>query len=269
LTIAGGNASVAFTPKALRQVHRWSGGIPRLINLICDRALLAGFSIRTDRITPEMVTRAADSLDVPSPTARGHGLAAAASLTRRAPLLAAAAVVLLSAALAVGASAYLYQRFVAGVERIASGVPERLAFPAFSSEHHDAADASAEFVARGVPPRIDRRLPQDAAQTILVGSYPLAAATAASDIAAVTHWLESSGFRVFHAEIDLGSRGRWQRVLAGAYTDSQAARRDEERLKAAAPQSDAHLVSAGFATGVVAPISREPDADARHAGIEP
>ena len=47
LTIAGGNASVMFTPKALRQVHRWSGGIPRLINLICDRALLAGFSIRT------------------------------------------------------------------------------------------------------------------------------------------------------------------------------------------------------------------------------
>ena len=96
LTIAGGNASVMFTPKALRQVHRWSGGIPRLINLICDRALLAGFSIRTDRITPEMVTRAADSLDVQSPTARGRGLAAVASLTRRAPLVAAAAVVLLS-----------------------------------------------------------------------------------------------------------------------------------------------------------------------------
>ena len=30
---------------------------------------------------------------------------------------------------------------------------------------------------------------------------------------------------------DLGSRGRWQRVLAGAYTDSQAARRDVERLQ--------------------------------------
>ena len=29
-----------------QQVHRLSGGIPRLINLICDRALLAGFSVR-------------------------------------------------------------------------------------------------------------------------------------------------------------------------------------------------------------------------------
>src|SRR5947199_7918588 len=43
LTIAGGSAAVAFTAKALEQVHRLSGGIPRLINLICDRALLAGY----------------------------------------------------------------------------------------------------------------------------------------------------------------------------------------------------------------------------------
>jgi type II secretory pathway predicted ATPase ExeA len=250
LTIAGGNASVIFTPKALRQVHRWSGGIPRLINLICDRALLAGFSIRTDRITPEMVTRAADSLDVQSPTVHGRGLAAVASLTRRAPLFAAAAVVLLSCALAVGASAYLYQRFVAGGHLYAS------------------AAEPTESLAPGVRASVGRRLPPDAALTILVGSYPLAEATAAADVAALTDWLEGSGFRVFHAEVDLGSRGRWQRVLAGAYTDPQAARRDEERLRAAAPQSDVHLVSAGFATGLVAAVSREPDADARHSGTE-
>src|SRR5436189_5480923 len=69
LTIAGGSASVAFLPKALAQVHRLSGGIPRLINLICDRALLAGYSVRTNRITPEMVVHAAKSLDVQSPSA--------------------------------------------------------------------------------------------------------------------------------------------------------------------------------------------------------
>src|ERR1700730_3991676 len=67
LTIAGGSASVAFTAKALADVHRLSGGIPRLINLICDRALLAGFSARGNRITPEMVIHAAKSLDVQPP----------------------------------------------------------------------------------------------------------------------------------------------------------------------------------------------------------
>src|SRR2546421_652239 len=63
LTIAGASASVAFTAKALTQVHRLSQGIPRLINLICDRALLAGYSVRTTRITPDLVMHAASSLD--------------------------------------------------------------------------------------------------------------------------------------------------------------------------------------------------------------
>jgi type II secretory pathway predicted ATPase ExeA len=271
LTIAGGNASVIFTPKALRQVHRWSGGIPRLINLICDRALLAGFSIRSNRITPDMVARAADSLEVQSPTAPGRHLAAVASLTRRAPLVAAAAVVLLSCAVVMGGSAYLYQRFVASVERTDDRSRERLALhasrSAYLGELLDATAArSTDSVAARVQPSVSRRLPADAALTILVGSYPVEDATAAADIAALTGWLEDSGFPVFHAEVDLGSRGRWRRVLAGAYTDAQAARRDEERLKAAAPRSDVHLVSAGFATGPVAAMPAEPDADARHSG---
>src|SRR3954469_1521342 len=67
LTIAGGSAAVAFTAKALQRVHSLSAGIPRLINLICDRALLAGFSRKTNRITPEMVVYAAQSLDVQRP----------------------------------------------------------------------------------------------------------------------------------------------------------------------------------------------------------
>src|SRR5438477_4695212 len=67
LTIAGGSAAVAFTAKALQRVHRLSGGIPRLINLICDRALLAGFSVQTNRITPQMVEQAAQSLELQTP----------------------------------------------------------------------------------------------------------------------------------------------------------------------------------------------------------
>jgi type II secretory pathway predicted ATPase ExeA len=281
LTIAGGNASVSFTPKALRQVHRWSSGIPRLINLICDRALLAGFSVRANRITPEMVTHAAGSLDVQSPTAPGRRLAALADITRRAPLLAAAAVVLLSCALAVGATAYLYQRFASSVAHVvdrssalrpAQGTnllrDDVLALPAGRSEA-PRVEAVAERAGRDIHPAVERQLPADTALTILVSSHPVAEPRTAADITAVTDWLEAFGFRVFYSEVDLGSRGRWQRVLAGAYTDPLTARRDVDRLKAAAPQSDAHLVSAGVATGMVSAVSRDPDADARRSGTEP
>jgi hypothetical protein len=91
----------------------------------------------------------------------------------------------------------------------------------------------------------------------------------AHDVASATEWLEASGFRVFYAEVNFGLRGRWCRVLAGAYGDSQTARRDVERLKAAAPQSDAHLVSAGFAIGLVAAVPHTADADLRPSGTEP
>jgi hypothetical protein len=105
-------------------------------------------------------------------------------------------------------------------------------------------------VSHAVTAEAARELPADATFTILVSSFPLPLEAAAPDVASTTQWLEASGFRVFYAEVDLGSHGRWQRVLAGAYTDSQSARRDADRLRAAAPQSDAHLVSASFAIGL-------------------
>ncbi|HXV65235.1 MAG TPA: AAA family ATPase, partial [Vicinamibacteria bacterium] len=43
LAVAGGIGQVDFTSGAFRAIRRYSKGIPRLINLICDRALLAGY----------------------------------------------------------------------------------------------------------------------------------------------------------------------------------------------------------------------------------
>ena len=64
LTVAGGSASVTFQPKALDMVHRRTQGIPRLINLVCDRALLAAYSGRTNRVSGDMVYQAAESLEI-------------------------------------------------------------------------------------------------------------------------------------------------------------------------------------------------------------
>ncbi len=58
LTVAGGAGKVAFAPGALREVHQWSSGIPRLINLICDRALLAGYVKGERTIDAAMVRQA-------------------------------------------------------------------------------------------------------------------------------------------------------------------------------------------------------------------
>jgi general secretion pathway protein A len=59
LQVAGGDGKVRMTLAALNTVHELSGGIPRLVNLVCDRSLLAGYVAATRTITAEMVRRAA------------------------------------------------------------------------------------------------------------------------------------------------------------------------------------------------------------------
>jgi general secretion pathway protein A len=68
LSIAGGGAAVSFSPKALARVHRYTRGIPRLINLVCDRALLGAYSSHTSQVLPGDVRRAARSLDLDIPS---------------------------------------------------------------------------------------------------------------------------------------------------------------------------------------------------------
>lgn len=59
LQIAGG-ARDLFTPAAMRAVHKHAGGVPRLVNIICDRALLGAYAQGLRQVTPEIVHKAAE-----------------------------------------------------------------------------------------------------------------------------------------------------------------------------------------------------------------
>jgi len=58
LRVAGATAEL-FTPGALREIHRLSGGVPRIINVIADRALLGAYTREEHRVTGDFVRRAA------------------------------------------------------------------------------------------------------------------------------------------------------------------------------------------------------------------
>lgn len=57
LRIAAGAPREIFTDLALREVHRRSAGVPRLVNLLCDRALLAGFGAGARSIGLSLVSQ--------------------------------------------------------------------------------------------------------------------------------------------------------------------------------------------------------------------
>lgn len=82
LRVAGRRqAKPLFTPGAFRALHRASGGVPRLINAIADRALLAGYAATRERIDTKFIRRAARELAPPPPKRYGLGhLIAATSM---------------------------------------------------------------------------------------------------------------------------------------------------------------------------------------------
>ena len=59
LAVAGGAPRLRFGSGVFRSIWRYSKGYPRLINLICDRALLAGYRERAAVITRRLVRKAA------------------------------------------------------------------------------------------------------------------------------------------------------------------------------------------------------------------
>ncbi len=56
---AGGSAEL-FTPEACRQVYRHSGGVPRLINLLCDTSLVYGYAEDAKEINADVVQSVID-----------------------------------------------------------------------------------------------------------------------------------------------------------------------------------------------------------------
>jgi general secretion pathway protein A len=58
LRVAGATQEI-FTPGALIELHRVSQGIPRVINVACDRALLGAYTQEAKKITASLVRRAA------------------------------------------------------------------------------------------------------------------------------------------------------------------------------------------------------------------
>jgi general secretion pathway protein A len=63
LLVAGSNGRPSFTRPAFRAIHRYSRGIPRLINAVCDKSLLCGYVQGRDQIGWWQVRRAIHDLE--------------------------------------------------------------------------------------------------------------------------------------------------------------------------------------------------------------
>lgn len=64
LAIAGAARADIFSPAALQKVHEFACGVPRVINLVCDHALISAFVDQKPTVTPDMVEQVAQEFEL-------------------------------------------------------------------------------------------------------------------------------------------------------------------------------------------------------------
>lgn len=62
LAVAGCTAQTPFAPRLMAHIHAMSRGVPRRINLLCDRALLGAYVENQPQVTRQILRRAAEEV---------------------------------------------------------------------------------------------------------------------------------------------------------------------------------------------------------------
>jgi hypothetical protein len=60
--VAGAAGKRLFSADAIQAVHHFSGGVPRLINTLCDNCLFEAFSVDLDHVDESIALSVAESL---------------------------------------------------------------------------------------------------------------------------------------------------------------------------------------------------------------
>jgi general secretion pathway protein A len=131
LRIAAEHDPEIFSARALAEVHRRARGIPRLVNLLCDRALLAGYAAGERRVGPEQVAIAAREI-----------LGARRRVLRRRPWLRRTWVAGVALALLLGGSVLAWQQWTQVEPRAAAGSLPAVATPPVGAAGPRSAEAS-------------------------------------------------------------------------------------------------------------------------------
>ena len=136
LALAGSKAALApFPPSLLQSIHRLSKGVPRRINLLCDRALLGAYALDRHQVTPAILRQAAAEVF------------AAPRVRRWPPVLTGGLAGILAGVLIAGAAAWQW------LPRLAVPAPAQiLARTSPSQAVQDAARAARGMIAPPLPP---------------------------------------------------------------------------------------------------------------------
>ncbi len=219
LRIAAAGECDVFDDAALAEVHRRARGVPRLVNVLCDRALLAGFAEQKRKIGVDLVRRVAQ--EIPDTRSRHAVSDGGGRFFWRVAGWAAAATIVAALVLAALFAERLEARagevlaWMRGVPEVASAppvpaevAPRSAALDVASTAEPAASERATPAVATGPPPvapwyaaSVDRRAARSRALNTLLASFGIEGSSSPpSDDAALIELIGLRGLTVL--EID-------------------------------------------------------------------
>lgn len=226
LTVAGSEGNITFSRRALSLIFKYSGGIPRLVNIMADRAMLGGFSKQTLSITPGIVKGAADSLgnekafparSPSSLSAKGYAYSFIAFLLTLILFM----VVQKGINLKLPSLLSFLKSNASNVSRQSNDGKRRKISVSISKK-----DLLPTKKVENTLPPIPRTRETKKSYTIYIESYPkeeLALRAARK--------LNRSGYEIYVARVNVPGKGIWYRVLLGRFKDKEASRKVMKELK--------------------------------------
>ena len=215
LTVAGASGGITFTKGAMKQIYKFSKGIPRLINLICDRALLAGYTSKTTRITKALVNRAAKSLGKEGEIT----YVPTAFFKRRMVMALAMASFLLGVALS-----FTFHDWLSHM------IPYRL-------YKINTAKSNVLQTKDAVPIKKIKKSTENKPKMMYFYSINVEAYQSKEEAVARAKALKNAGYETFITKLKIPKVGTWYRVLIGKFENKRDALEEEKRLKKEFPEA--------------------------------
>jgi general secretion pathway protein A len=223
LRIAWAIPRLQFKNRAFDTIYRLSGGYPRLINMICDRALSLAFRQEAYVVTAKTVRRGFRSIKELAPSRTSIWL------WRLIPVAVAVALALLVLLLLIA------RNVIPRTGSVSSPTPALAMSPVgppvqtgSGQDTRPPAATATPAPAQGRPPAPERSLPAAAAKTAAVPGrreYILQTSSFRESGSAkfASEELKARGIPSFLDHYDNGPGGGWYRVYAGPFSDSSAA----------------------------------------------
>jgi general secretion pathway protein A len=171
LQVAGGKDRVLFTPNAIEAVHRYAGGIPRLINVVSDKALLAAFVGESRVVNDHLIRKAIQEVEGKSSESRRSGRTQRQDLKPRPVWFSASGLVTLAALLVTMGGVWWYTERVRAM--IPASPPMQPALPAVSAptvQAESVQPAAAEL--HGLPDRDEAHVSPEVLPQIIEPTPP-------------------------------------------------------------------------------------------------